>query len=138
MKVILLKEVKNLGHVGEIKDVAEGYARNLLIPGELADILSKHGLNVLEARKNKRERTAIKSKKDKQKLVKKISGQKIEIKAKADEKGGLYAKINAKAVAAELARQRFKVEDSEINPDGSMLCMEIECKPWIMIKCFYF
>ncbi len=114
MKVILIKEVPGLGHAGETKDVAEGYARNLLIPKGLADVLSKHGLNVLEAQKNKRVRLAIKSEKDKQKLAKKINGQKFEIQAKADEKGSLYAKINAKAIAAELVEKGFEVEDNEV------------------------
>jgi len=103
-----------LGHAGEIKDVAEGYARNFLIPKGLADALSKHALNVLEARRNKRARMAVKSAKDKQKLARKINGRKFKIQAKADEKGSLYAKINANAIAAELARQGFKVEDSEV------------------------
>jgi large subunit ribosomal protein L9 len=114
MKIILLKEVQNLGHAGEIKEVAEGYARNFLIPKGLADVLSKHNLNVLEAQKRKHEKMLEKAKKDKVKLAKKITGQKFKIQAKADEKGSLYAKINAKAVAAELARQGFKIEDSEV------------------------
>ena len=114
MKIILLKEVRGLGRAGEIKEAAEGYARNFLIPKGLADVLSKHNLNVLEAQKKKRERMVEKAKKDKIKLAKKIAGQKFKIQAKADEKGSLYAKINAKAIAAELSKQGFKVEDSEV------------------------
>lgn len=114
MKIILLKEVQGLGKAGEIKDVAEGYARNFLIVKGLADLATKHSLNVLEAQKGKRERTAVKTIQNKQKLAKKINEQKFEIKAKADGKGSLYAKINAKAVAAELLKQGFKIEDSEV------------------------
>jgi large subunit ribosomal protein L9 len=120
MKVILLKEVQGLGHAGETKDVAEGYARNFLISKGFADIVSKHNLDVLGAQKKKRERLAVKTKKDKEKLVKKVNGRKFEIKAKADDKGSLYAKINAKAVASELVKQGYRVEDSEVKLDKAI------------------
>ncbi|MCK4553359.1 50S ribosomal protein L9 [Candidatus Parcubacteria bacterium] len=124
MKVVLLKEVKNLGRQGDIKEVKQGYARNFLIPQGLADILTKHSLNMLESQKKKQ----IRSKKvevtlrrqgsggqgSKKVLAKKINGKKFEIDAKADDKGGLYAKVDAKVIAGELRKQGYDVKVGEV------------------------
>ena len=53
MKVILLKDVENLGEEGEIKTVADGYGRNFLLPRGFDILASKHGLNLIEQRKAK-------------------------------------------------------------------------------------
>ena len=47
MKVILLKDVENLGEEGEMKSVADGYGRNFLIPRGFAILFSKDGLNLI-------------------------------------------------------------------------------------------
>ena len=51
MKIILLKEIKSLGHKGEVKEVPDGYARNFLIPQKLAEALNKHALFVVQGAK---------------------------------------------------------------------------------------
>jgi large subunit ribosomal protein L9 len=120
MKIILLKEVQGLGHSGEIKEVADGYARNFLIVKGLADFVTKHNLDVLEAQKKKLEKLAVKARKDKQKLAKKINGQEFEIKSRADDKGTLYSKITAKTIAQELIKQGINIEDKEIKLDEAI------------------
>ena len=73
MKVILLKEVKNLGHIGEVKEVNNGYARNFLIPGGQAIIASDSNLEIIKkqaekkAKIKKEVKKVKKSKKDKKK-----------------------------------------------------------------------
>lgn len=114
MKIILLKEVKGLGHAGDIREVSEGYARNFLIPRGLADTMTKHGINVLEAQKKKRERVAKERKVNKAKLAKKIAGREFVITAKADDKGTLYAGVDAKVIAGELKKQNLDVEPAEV------------------------
>ncbi len=114
MKVILLKEVVNLGLAGEIKEVSDGYARNYLIPGRLADILTKHSLAMAEALKFKRERLQLKEKKDKISLAEKLDGQVFSISAKADDKGTLYSKVDAKFISRELAKQNHNISSQEI------------------------
>ena len=114
MKIILLKEVQGLGHAGDIKEVSDGYGRNFLLPGKLAEISTQHSLAVLELRKRKRERIALRAEKDKVKLAKKINGQRFAIKAKADQTGTLYAKIDARAIAFLLVRKGYKIEPDEI------------------------
>jgi len=114
MKVILLKEVRNIGHAGEIKDLKEGYARNYLIPSGLASVVSKHSMGVAQAQKNKKEKQKKLEAKSKKSEAKKIDGKKFEIKVKADEKGTLYAKLDAKNIARELKKQGYNIEPDEI------------------------
>lgn len=114
MKIILLKEVSGLGHKGEVKEVKEGYARNFLIPKGMADVVTKHSLNVLAAQKRKREKSKKLEVRSKKLLAGKFNNKSFEILAKADEKGTLYAKLDAKNIASELAKQGYKMEVSEV------------------------
>ena len=115
MKIILLKPVKNLGQAGEIKEVSDGYARNFLIPQGLADMVTKHSFSVMEAQKRKRERLKKQVEAAKARLARKINGQEFIIKAKADKKGTLYAKLDAKVIAHQLSEQGTEVEAAEID-----------------------
>ena len=114
MKVILLKEVQGLGHAGEVKEVKDGYARNFLIPNSLASILNKHSLVQAEAQKQKRERIQKLEVRSKKAEAKKMDGKSIEIIVKADEKGTLYSKLDAKKISAELKKQKFNIEPDEL------------------------
>lgn len=121
MKVLLLKEVKNLGRGGEVKEVAVGFARNYLIPQGFAQSLSKSRLAELEAQKNhgqkpkkKKGAKEILGAADKAAEAKRINGKNFTIKVKTDATGSLYAKIDAKTLATELSKQGFKIEPKEI------------------------
>lgn len=114
MKVVLLKSIPNLGQAGEIKEVSEGYARNYLIPKDLADLVTKHSMNVIEAQKKKRERMNIQEVQAKKKLAKKLDRKTITITAPADDNNTLYAGISAKSLAVEMQNQGYKVEAAEI------------------------
>lgn len=105
MKVILLKEVKKLGHAGELKEVNDGYARNFLLPQGLVDVATRHSLSVLEAQKKKIERNQNQEFRNKAKLAKKLDGKVFQIIVKADANGTLYAGLSPKAIANELAEQ---------------------------------
>ena len=114
MKVILVKNIKNLGQAGEIKEVSDGYARNYLIPLVLAKILTKHSLNVLQAQQKKRQRLAQEKVKEKKTAAKKIDGQSFELAVKADSKGSLYAGLGAEQISRQLEKQGWVVEVGEI------------------------
>ncbi len=114
MKIVLLKEVQGLGHIGEIKEVKEGYARNFLIPKNLAQAANKHTLKVINDQNEKQKRQKTKTAQKKQALAKKINNKTFLIKADADEKGTLYAGIDAKKISSELNKQGVAVEESEI------------------------
>lgn len=114
MKIVLLKEVPGLGHSGEIKEVKQGYARNFLISQGLADMLTKHSLGVLEAQKKKQNRIKGQEVRSKKSQAKKINGKSFVIQAKTDDKGSLYAKVDAKTIAGELQKQGHAVKVNEV------------------------
>lgn len=115
MKVILLKEVRGFGHAGDIKEAKDGYARNFLIPQGLASAVSKHSMGMAEAQKKKKEKIKKLEVRSKKAEAKKIDGKSFEIRVKSDEKGTLYAKLDAKGIAGEIKKQGFNIEPSEVN-----------------------
>ena len=99
MEVILLKDVPKVGQRGEVKNVSDGYAQNMLIPRGLAEKGTPAKIAALKKNKEhaQEERAA-----ETAKLIEKVhaaNGQRFEIHAKADEKGHLYQKLDAAKVA---------------------------------------
>jgi large subunit ribosomal protein L9 len=95
MKVILLKDVRGVGIHGEVKNVAEGYARNFLFPQRLAEPATE--VKVAELAKKKAEHDAL-IQQEEETLTKKIlmlRGKKVVLSSRATEKGGLFKNISA-------------------------------------------
>ena len=101
MKVILLKDVKNIGKAGELKNVNDGYARNFLLPKGMADIATDGVLKRVETLKATEKKQLAENEKEMKELAVKIKGKKITIKAK-EKDGKLFGSINGKEVAKEL------------------------------------
>lgn len=101
MKVILIENVNNLGNTGDVKEVADGYARNFLIPQKMAEIAT--GEAVGKAARIKQETEELKNKRTEElkNSAKKIEGKKIIIKAKT--KGEkLFGSVGKKEIAEKL------------------------------------
>lgn len=114
MKVILTQNVKKLGQKGDIKEVAIGYARNFLIPQKLAIQATHLNLEQFERQVNEKQAKDQKQKSDEQTLFDKIDGIKIEIHAKANEQGHLFAGIKEKDIAFELAKNKIDIIKDQI------------------------
>ena len=144
MKVILIKNIQGIGRAGDVKEVNDGYARNFLLPKGLAELATKHTINVAVGQKRKRERTKIIQAKAKEKLAKKIDGQTYEIFAKADDTGTLYSKLDEKKIAAELISLGVNIGPEEIKMNENIkkigeykldLSLNgISCKIKLMVK----
>lgn len=109
MKVILLSDVKKLGQKGDVVDVAEGYARNYLLPKGLAKEAtagSLKELNAIKERQLAREKEQLEQAK---KLAAKLNGQAVQITSKAGDKGRLFGSVTNKEVAEAIAAQ-FQVD----------------------------
>ena len=105
MRVILKAEVRGLGRTGEIKDVADGYARNYLLPKGLA-IEATGG----ELRQLAQERQSEKTKKDRahqdaEELAKRLDDVTLVFKLKAGEQGKTFGSVTAKEVADALKKE---------------------------------
>lgn len=99
MKVILLKNVRGVGQPGAVKEVAEGYARNFLLPQKLAEAATPE--RVAEIEKNVAARAAAREHEEEQ-LAAKINalrGKVVHLASRATEKGGLFKSITAADIA---------------------------------------
>jgi large subunit ribosomal protein L9 len=114
MKVILLQDIEKLGKKYDVKEVAEGYARNYLIPRKLAKIATPENLAWAEERREIEEKKAEEELKKIGELVSKIDGLEVEIGVRVGEKGQLYEKIDAQKIAKKLKEMGFAVAKSQI------------------------
>ncbi len=114
MKVILLKDVQDLGKKYEVKNVKEGYARNFLFPQNLAKPATKSNLEWLEKEKELEVRKMEEQLKAVQAQVVKIDGFELEIKVKVGEKGELFESINQKRISAQLKAAGFEIAPEQI------------------------
>ena len=114
MKVILLQKVPGIGDVEEVKDVADGYARNFLFPRHLAVQASPRALAEMKAEQKRRSKVEEKDLQDQQKLAEHLDGFSLSFKEKASDKGVLYAAINSTRIAEELNKKGFAVQKNQV------------------------
>jgi len=114
MKVLFLQDVKGTAKRGEMKEIAEGYAMNFLLPKNLAVPATAENITKLKRefdRKTKAKEIAIDAN---QAIADKLRGRKIELQGKANESGKLYGAIGEMEIKAELARSGFDVKNAKI------------------------
>lgn len=114
MKVILKEDVKNLGLAGSIVNVADGYARNFLIPRNLAVEASTKNVKALEQERKRIEEAARKAKEMAQEISKRLSSITLQIKAKAGEEGKLFGSITNADISEALKKEGFDVDKRRI------------------------
>ena len=105
MKVVLLQDVKGTGKKGELANVSDGYARNYLLPRNLAKEADAQALNELKnAEQSKQHKIAVETA-EAQANAKRLEGQVLEMTAKAGQGGRLFGSVTSKEIAAELKRK---------------------------------
>lgn len=117
MKVILLKDVENLGHEGEIVEVADGYGRNYLIPREFAVEATKTSIHVLERRKAKEAQSSQEQLSLAQDLKEKVEVVDVTITVKAGEKGRLFGSVTSKDINQVLSKNGIDIDRRKIQMD---------------------
>ena len=116
MKVIFLQDVKGSGKKGEVKNVADGYARNMLIPKKLAVEANAQNLSDLEGKKASAQHKIDMEKKEAAEYAAKVKGQKVVIKAKAGSNDRLFGSVTAGNIADALDKQfGVKVDKKKIS-----------------------
>lgn len=140
MKVILLQDIKNIGKYGQVKDVKDGYARNLLIPKGMAKEATESNLQDLKRQKEILATKEAEEFKSAQELEKKIGLLKINVKTKGGEGGRLFGSITSKDIAENLMEQhkieidkRKIVLDNPIKQTGEHT-VEVKLHPEIIAK----
>lgn len=114
MKVVLLERVENLGAIGDVVTVKDGFARNFLLPRDKARRATAANLKVFET-----ERAAIEARNEKnrfeaQKIADKIDGQTYVMIRQAGETGQLYGSVAGRDVAEAVQAEGGKVERSQV------------------------
>ena len=99
MKVILLEDVKSLGKKGQIVNVSDGYARNMIIPKKLGLEATEKNLNDLKLKQKHEEKLAAQKLADAKKMASDLEAIKITVAMKAGEGGKVFGSIAAKEIA---------------------------------------
>lgn len=118
MKVIFIKDVKGKGKQGEVKDVAEGYARNYLLKNNLAIEATPGNLKALDAKKRKTAQEEQEEKEEAMDLKDKLADLTVEMKAKSGDGGRLFGSITSKQIAEALKKEYgYKIDRRKIDLD---------------------
>ncbi|KKT28692.1 MAG: 50S ribosomal protein L9 [Candidatus Yanofskybacteria bacterium GW2011_GWA1_44_21] len=112
MKVILLENIKNIGQMGDIKNVADGYGRNFLLPNKLARLATADGLRQASVLKQKLAGMQEIERKNAESVAAQLEDKSIEIVRRASKTGTLYDGIEKKDIA-EAIKSAFQIEISE-------------------------
>ena len=114
MRVILLQDVESVGKKYEVVEVKDGYARNFLLPKELAKPATPENLNWLEAQKEIGEKKDEEELKKVQALASNLDGVELIIPVKMGEEGQLFESISKQRILEELKKSGFEVKKSQI------------------------
>jgi len=121
MQVILLEKVVNLGSLGEVVRVKDGYARNYLIPKKIARRATATALEEFEARRAEIEKVQAEKLAAAQATGEKLTGLTLVVSQKAGVDGRLFGSVTTMDIAAALAKQDFAVEKSQVRLlDGAL------------------
>ena len=115
MRIILKEDVESLGKVGDILKVADGYARNYLIPKGLAMEASMKNVNVLDHEKKRILQRAEKERKKAESIAERISGATCTIAMRVGEQDKLFGSVGAKDIEKSLLDQGIEVERKSIH-----------------------
>jgi large subunit ribosomal protein L9 len=117
MEVILREEIEKLGNRGEIVRVADGYARNYLLPRRLAVPATQANKKIVEQERMAHVRREAKEKGEAQDLAKLLDGVTVTLAEKAGDMDQLFGSVTAKDIAEALAKQNFAIERRKIHLD---------------------
>ena len=119
MQVILLEKVANLGNLGDVVKVKDGYARNFLIPTRAARRATSTAIKEFEDKRVELEKIAADRLAGAQALGEKMSGRTVHITQKAGVDGRLFGSVTNFDIAEELTKQGYPVVKSQVRmPNG--------------------
>ena len=114
MQIILLEKVLNVGQLGDVVKVKDGYARNFLIPQGKARRATKTAMAEFEARRAELEKVQAEKLVAAQAVAEKLEGESIEIASKAGVDGRLFGSITNADIAEALKAKGFEVAKSQV------------------------
>ncbi len=132
MKIILKKDVANLGDAGEVVEVKTGYAVNYLVPQGFAAIGTRSAIKQHEETIRQRAHKEAKNIAEAEAKAAKISAAPVQVAVKVGESGKLYGSVTAAQVAAALVEKGFEVDKKNVEVPEIKELGEFEAK----VKCY--
>lgn len=129
MEIILLEDIDKLGEQFEVVEVADGYARNFLLPQGKAQMATDSNLKQLEQRKEKQKQQKQARKQKLEDMISKLEGRKFTFEMKVGDKDQLYESITAQKIANKLQDEDFEVTESNVqlsNPIKELTTTKIQ------------
>ncbi len=120
MKVILKNDVKNVGKIGQLVNVARGYARNFLFPNNLALEATERRVKEFEHLKKMADSKRKKAMSEKKQVLEKLSNVTVTFKVNASETEKLFGSITALDISKELEKQGFQVDRRDVRMDDTI------------------
>jgi large subunit ribosomal protein L9 len=120
VKLLLKESIKNVGRVGDIVEVSPGYARNYLLPRDLAVQPTPNNVKKVEERRKEIERQERERREQQERMIKQLEGVEVHLERRANEQGHLFGSVTATDVAKGLQAQNFNIEPEDVNLPGKL------------------
>jgi large subunit ribosomal protein L9 len=120
MKLLLKESIKNVGKVGDVVEVTPGYARNYLLPQDLAVQPTPGNIKKVEERRKEIEKMERERRDQQAALLKQLEGVEVTLERRANENGNLFGSVSATDISKALQAQGFNVEPDDINLPGKL------------------
>lgn len=120
IKLMLKESIKNVGRVGDVVEVSPGYARNYLLPKDLAVEPTPNNIKKIEARRQEIERQERERREQQEAMIKQLEGVEVTLERRANELGHLFGSVSATDIAKSLQSQGFNINPDDVNLPGKL------------------
>src|SRR4051794_24026558 len=120
VKLLLKESIKHVGRVGDVVEVSPGYARNYLLPRDLAVEPTPGNVKKIEERRKEIERQERERREQQAALIKQLEGVEVTLERRANEQGHLFGSVSATDIAKALQAQGFNINPDDVNLPGRL------------------
>ena len=120
VKLLLKESIKHVGKVGDVVEVSAGYARNYLLPKDLAVEPTPNNVKKIEARRKEIERLEAEKRAQQAEIIKKLEGVEVMLERRANEQGHLFGSVSATEIAKQLQAQGYEIEADDVTLPGKL------------------
>ncbi len=120
VKLLLKESIKHVGRVGDIVEVSPGYARNYLLPQDLAVQPTPNNVKKVEEKRKEIEKQERERREQQAAMIKRLEGVEVTLERRANEQGNLFGSVTATDIARALQAQGFNVQPDDVNLPGKL------------------
>jgi large subunit ribosomal protein L9 len=120
IKLLLKESVKHVGRVGDVVEVSAGFARNYLLPQDLAVKPTPGNIKKVEARRQEIERMERERRSEQEAMIRQLEGVEVTLERRANEQQHLFGSVTATDIAKSLQAQGFNINPDDINLPGRL------------------